>query len=533
MSRRSRGQDTPRISLFPFLAVLICTMGALLVLLVVMAKKAQAQALVEQANTRKQAAEQNDKKNEEAKVKLEAINWRIEMLRQSREKTAQRLNNHRRALGHIEEHIGRLREQLKQLKTSVEQLEALGSDGKKDLALQGELEKLRGQVELAERQLADAMEKARGRRAAYAVVPYEGRHGTRRWPIYLECKHDSIVLQPEGIVFTERDFFGDRGPGNPLAVALRAASEYLVRTGQAGEPYPLLLVRPRGILAYYAARRAMKSWDADFGYEMIGQDWDLEYQPPDEGLATVVRDAVELARRRQESLRAAVLGRGRGGSGQGDSADRYDRFGRGSGSEGDRQDGSDDEGTGSGGRGFGGSNPQSNSTNRAPHSYDSRTNHQPFDSRNEHQAGGSAATAPRSSDAASRAGESGTEGDATSGRPTSLADARGKDWALPDASRGAIAFTRSIRVDCTADAVTIVPDDRRSGPRVIDVRGTTRDSVEQFVSAVWEHMRSWGIAGRGMYWKPVLNLHVAPGGQQRARELQQLLERSGMEVRIQ
>ena len=139
----------------------------------------------------------------------------------------------------------------------------------------------------AQRHLAEAQQAARNRPRSYAVVPYEGPNQTRRRPVYLECRADDVVLQPEGIVFSEADFDGPPGPGNPLASALRAAREYLgqrvrreggLRTAArdaAGEPYPLLLVRPSGIAAYYAARGAMKSWGSEFGYELIGDDWKL------------------------------------------------------------------------------------------------------------------------------------------------------------------------------------------------------------------------------------------------------------------
>ena len=65
---------------------------------------------------------------------------------------------------------------------------------------------------------------------------------------------------------------------------------YLLRQGQfdqekSGEPYPLLLVRPSGIGAYCAARAAMKSWESEFGYELIDDDWQLAFDEPDEQLA--------------------------------------------------------------------------------------------------------------------------------------------------------------------------------------------------------------------------------------------------------
>ena len=96
--------------------------------------------------------------------------------------------------------------------------------------------------------------KAKDAPRSYAVVPYHGPNETHRRPIYIECREDSVILQPEGIQFGAGDFEGPRGPGNPLAAAVRAVREAWQRQGvdfaRSGEPYPLLLVRPQGIKAY-------------------------------------------------------------------------------------------------------------------------------------------------------------------------------------------------------------------------------------------------------------------------------------------
>jgi hypothetical protein len=44
-------------------------------------------------------------------------------------------------------------------------------------------------------------------------------------------------------------------------------------------------------------------------------------------------------------------------------------------------------------------------------------------------------------------------------------------------------------------------------------------------------MDSWGIAGRGMYWRPILHVYNAPGAEGRADDLEALLEGSGLEVK--
>jgi len=43
-------------------------------------------------------------------------------------------------------------------------------------------------------------------------------------------------------------------------------------------------------------------------------------------------------------------------------------------------------------------------------------------------------------------------------------------------------------------------------------------------------LAAWGIAGRGMYWRPVLHVYVAPEAEQRFAELSALLEGSGLTV---
>jgi hypothetical protein len=111
-----------------------------------------------------------------------------------------------------------------------------------------------------------------------------------------------------------------------------------------------------------------------------------------------------------------------------------------------------------------------------------------------------------------------------------LADRRGENWALPDATRGAAAVRRTIHVECQPSGLTIVPEPGLSG-KAVPFGNRTEESVDAMVSAVWEYMKSWGIAGRGMYWRPVLRFHVAPGAELRYAEIKALLGKSGLEVR--
>jgi hypothetical protein len=54
--------------------------------------------------------------------------------------------------------------------------------------------------------------------------------------------------------------------------------------------------------------------------------------------------------------------------------------------------------------------------------------------------------------------------------------------------------------------------------------------MDELVSSVWEHMRSWGTAGRRLYWRPLLSMQVQPGGAARYAEIEALLADSGIDV---
>jgi len=72
--------------------------------------------------------------------------------------------------------------------------------------------------------------------------------------------------------------------------------------------------------------------------------------------------------------------------------------------------------------------------------------------------------------------------------------------------------------------------DRGLPDKQVVFSGKTEDAVDTLVAQIWDHVKTWGLAGRGMYWKPVLSVHVAPDGTARFNELKQLLANSGLEL---
>jgi hypothetical protein len=303
MSRRPAPAGSV-VSLFPFLAVLLCTIGALVLLLVIIARHSANQAKLEAA--RAKAAPAVDMA---AVVReQEDLDWQVEQLNGSWEKTSQVLVDQRAHLSHLEEHAQRLRDEIKQYEEAQRQLaERKSLDAQSQEKLRAEIEELKRKADEAEAKLTET--KGRVKRTAFAVVPYEGQNGTRRRPIYIECRNDSVILQPEGIVFKEDDFAGSLGPSNPLAACVRAAAEHHARSGnlEPGEqPYPLLLVRPNGIMAYYVARAAMSSWDSEFGYELVDAEWELDFPQTDPQLKQLLASVQQEARLRRDMIARAA-----------------------------------------------------------------------------------------------------------------------------------------------------------------------------------------------------------------------------------
>ena len=573
-SGRMRDRDGAGVSLFPFLAVLISTMGALILLLVVFARQAQLQAA--QAAVA-QTAETAQLQEDLERARGMAV-WEKDELKKSREKTDTQLARARLSLGHIEDHTRRLGEEFARLEAAWAELNRYETEGdQRHEQDQAQLAEIKSKIDLARRKLDRTRNDAELRKRSYAVMPYEGPNGTRRRPIFIECRSDSVVLQPEGIVLSAEDFIGPMGPGNPLEVALRAIREHILRTetGQNGEqpvePYPLLLVRPSGIEAYVHARTAMKSWGSDFGYELVEDDWKIEFDEPDPELARQVAEVVAGARRKLALLARAAprhyggyqaptyvakphrggvmrigghdreagdIGQPSGGTGWGKNpaslpGTPVNRGGPNAGPIGTR--------SGISAQTNGGQNPSS-----GDRPGESDLTGQPGISPNkpsgvngdpiggQPNASAAAGSAPRPGEwtpQPTSSQSSRSNGPSSEGSASGLAEIRGKNWALPGAANGSIGITRPIRVNCYPDRLELAPEASRARPRAVALGDRTEDTVDTFISAVWDHMKSWGIAGRGMYWQPILNVHVVTGAERRFADLERLLDRSGLEVK--
>lgn len=307
MNRARRGEQ-PRIPLFTFLDVLICTMGALIVLLSLLIARAKQHAFSEQEKqvaTTQVSFDPDDVKR--LTEQEEDLQWRAGVFNQQREEYAKELANKRLELAHLEDHIRRLEDQAKKLMAEAEEFKRLNTNKLADRdSAQQQLADLEKEIAAKKDELDKARKEALRRRPAYAIVPYDGPNGTSRRPMYIECSEHGIILQPEGVKLSAQDFQGPMGPGNPLDAALRAIREHWKQHGLQGEPYPLIVVRPDGAIAFGACRSAMKHWESEFGYELVDQDAELKFPPADRQLADTMERAIRDARQRQFALAAAM-----------------------------------------------------------------------------------------------------------------------------------------------------------------------------------------------------------------------------------
>ena len=316
MSRKRRGESSAP-ALFPFLAVLLCTIGALVLILVLTVANSHASAKREVESEIIEVAETTNE--------LEIV---AEELDVQRDELKARVERRRRDLADIEDHISRLSQTLEQLISKIERIQTQSSQTEEERSVKTEqIAKLKTEIDQKKRELLDEIEKQKKRKPAFAVIPYVGANGTNRRPVYLECTKEGVIVQPEGLLISLSDLRPPFGPGNPLDAALRvlrlAYQQKDATFGVTLPPYPLLIVRPDGIQTYALAREAMSGWDDQFGYELVEKEMELKFPASPAGLKEQLTSTVELAKRRQQALIAALPRRVNGPEGE-DSWDGID-----------------------------------------------------------------------------------------------------------------------------------------------------------------------------------------------------------------
>ncbi|MDA7950165.1 MAG: hypothetical protein MPJ24_01655 [Pirellulaceae bacterium] len=308
--RKIKGAEKYNVSLFPFLAVLICTMGTLIVLLVVVVQQAKLHAGTTEQNSLNKTELSEDAQAEKALLvdqleklaaKRAGLDFKMEEIQKKNKATTIRLTEIRREKELLSQKKGRLTGFVSRDQSEVlwDQVASLATEKEK---LANELAEL---VESIQRDKEGLGKEP----ARYALVPYIGRQKSRQRPVYLECTSEGITLQPEGILFKEDDFLGGTKGENHLLHILSKAEGYFRNSGQlenSEEGYLLFIIRPSGVLSYAVARSATAAWPGKFGYELLEGDKELVYPQVDFRLKQILDQELTSLRNNQERLRKAA-----------------------------------------------------------------------------------------------------------------------------------------------------------------------------------------------------------------------------------
>jgi hypothetical protein len=298
------------VSTFPFLAVLLCAMGSLILVLLAMDRKAKLAARAKAELAARKVAEEAEllaaarraewekarqdqrtawqQKRDELHSRLEADKQNLEgqmaALRARLADSAAQLRAELDGVGELQRNaeaekgkIGGAAQALQQKQRNVERKKA------ESAAQQAALEKMTADLALLENTLRDLKAARERERQTYSVVPYKGRRGESRRPLYIECAASAVVFHPDKVTIAP-----ERADDLRSEVLRRVAHQKeIIQTG--GEvadttPYLMLLVRPNGIPAYYMLQTALRGMEARYGYEFIDADWILDF-PAEDGPA--------------------------------------------------------------------------------------------------------------------------------------------------------------------------------------------------------------------------------------------------------
>ncbi len=340
----ARRQHTNSISLFPFLAVLVCAMGSLILLLLVMTRKIRNDQ-AEQADRAAQIAQMQAAPDRSAEIKtlgddVKALKEQLIVLQsestdlksaiatdeQRKLELLQRLNKLKVELAEARDSrkdwmladsvrtIRDLTQQEKELVASLQGIERSLLEKRSRLQTLS-LEKERTAVSLSEKQsalvsLRKAIQKADEAPPAEGVVTmleFTNPTGTARTPIVIEVTEKGYEFRPSGVLITPSELDNFPMRDNPLLSGVLTAHRHRVGASVTDEPYVLLIVRPDGCLPFYRAQRILTDSKVHFGYELVGTERQIAVGEPDAKEAQKTQQAIAEALQRREKIYGRLI----------------------------------------------------------------------------------------------------------------------------------------------------------------------------------------------------------------------------------
>ena len=302
-----RRRQVLQVSTFPFLAVLLCAMGSLILLLLVIdrqregrvARQGRAGCRARRGRGRRSgAAAQQAARQAEWEQRRDAAHDLlareednvVSQIKTVQGKTTAATTEIQAAEARLRDLRLRLEAEAGQVVRKQEDLAArragIAKASQKVEASQRELARLAGELERLEQTLRELRALRERDKQTYSLIPYIGRHGDNRRPIYVECTAAGIIFHPDRLMLEGSSLLPMRIRGEVEHRIARqretlpaAASNAAGSTAQS--PYLLMLVRPDGIASYYRTQAALVGLKIDFGYEFVEADWILDFSADD------------------------------------------------------------------------------------------------------------------------------------------------------------------------------------------------------------------------------------------------------------
>jgi len=369
MRRRSNSHSP--ISLFTFLDTLVCTMGSLILMLLAMTPKirerAEARELARLAALAPVAplaapvesepepepeapvavapppavvvpdpAEEEERRKAERQRRHDAWNRSLAEAREALKSKHAEYQRQRQLLKEAQNELKALNDQILKVRLKTESLtDESQALTERETRLEEQQARIAQKIALTHKNLELLNRQQATAANEFALVPYDGNSGTARRPIYIECSKRGYRFLPEAETLNPHDLEGFREDYNPLLNGAQSLLRYwTMRRRESGgsgpQPYVLLLVRPSGVDNYIIARSFLSSLDANFGYELIEEDWKLSVPAPDPLAKSILKQTLDMTVEAHHKVKdsLAELGqRGTFGSGRGSTPGGWsDRF---------------------------------------------------------------------------------------------------------------------------------------------------------------------------------------------------------------
>jgi hypothetical protein len=210
-SRRTRSEAS--VSLFPFLAVLVCAMGALILLLLAMTQKIRLQQLArEMARAARLAEAPASSKpapvvapprpivdfEPERKRRREAWRQTLADARTERDRERAGLAQRRQALADADRRLNAAQTSLAQVQgrlASAQTEKQVVDQAAK--AVHDKRAAVIEQISLTQRDVSELKKRLASTSSKFELVPYDGASGTARRPIFIECIGSGFRILPE------------------------------------------------------------------------------------------------------------------------------------------------------------------------------------------------------------------------------------------------------------------------------------------------------------------------------------------------